>query len=125
MSGQNSEPCDIDRKINRNPVLNYAAVNRKAVVIFTIAVNRNYTNSSDERGSDFFDIVAWGKLTEYVVKKTLKKGRLGGVGRRLQSRTYKGSNGKKVFVTEVVANSVQFLERKAKVEKSGLFSLKG
>jgi single-strand DNA-binding protein len=81
------------------------------VANFTIAVNRTFTNSQGEREADFINVVVFRKQAENV-NNYLSKGSLAGVDGRLQSRSYENSEGKRVFVTEVVADSVQFLEPK-------------
>ncbi len=78
------------------------------VAQFTLAVDRNFTNAQGEREADFINIVVFRKQAEQV-GKYLAKGRLCGVEGRMQSRKYE-KDGQMVFVTEVVANSVQFLD---------------
>jgi single-strand DNA-binding protein len=80
-----------------------------AVATFTLAVNRTFTNQQGEREADFINCVVWRKPAENAAN-FLKKGSLAGVDGRLQSRSYEDKDGKRVFVTEVVAESVQFLE---------------
>lgn len=110
-------------RLTKNPVLKYTEANRTPVATFRIAVKRAYASSNGERGTDFVNIVAWRKLAELTVNY-LEKGRLVGIEGRLQSRSYEDPNGKKVFVTEIVANSVQFLEKKVTKENDGLISKK-
>ncbi|MCG1138989.1 single-stranded DNA-binding protein [Staphylococcus epidermidis] len=78
------------------------------VAQFTLAVDRNFTNAQGEREADFINIVVFRNQAEQV-GKYLAKGRLCGVEGRMQSRKYE-KDGQMVFVTEVVANSVQFLD---------------
>ncbi len=78
---------------------------------FTVAVNRTFSNQSGEREADFINIIAWRKQAENVVK-FCTKGSLVGVDGRLQSRSYTDKDGKKVYVTEVVADSITFLGSK-------------
>ncbi|MBF7023714.1 single-stranded DNA-binding protein [Staphylococcus kloosii] len=85
--------------------------NQVAVANFTVAVNRTFKNKNGEQEADFFNIVAFRKQAENV-NNYLSKGSLVGIDGRLQSRSYENSEGKRVFVTEVVADSVQFLEPK-------------
>lgn len=89
-----------------------------AVASFTLAVNRTFTNQAGEREADFINIVVWRKQAENAAN-FLKKGSLAGVDGRLQSRSYDGQDGKRVFVTEVVAESVQFLEPKGTSSSQG------
>ena len=80
-----------------------------AVGSFTLACNRPFKNNGETK-ADFVNIVVWRKQAENSAN-FLKKGSLAGVVGRLQSRSY-DQDGKKVFVLEVVAESVQFLEPK-------------
>lgn len=61
--------------------------------------------------ADFINCVAWNKVAD-LMAQYLKKGALIGVEGRIQTRSYDGQDGKRVYVTEVVADSVQFLEPK-------------
>lgn len=81
------------------------------VATFTLAVNRTFTNAQGEREADFINIVVFRKQADNV-NNYLKKGNLAGVDGRIQSRSYDNNEGRRVFVTEVVADSVQFLEPK-------------
>lgn len=81
------------------------------VANFTLAVNRTFTNAQGEREADFINVVIFRKQAENV-NNYLFKGNLAGVDGRIQSRSYENNEGKRVFVTEVVADSVQFLEPK-------------
>ncbi|HHW9924233.1 TPA: single-stranded DNA-binding protein, partial [Staphylococcus aureus] len=85
---------------------------------FTIAVNRTFTNAQGEREADFINCVTFRKQAENV-NNYLSKGSLAGVDGRLQSRSYENKVGQRVFVTEVVADSVQFLEPKNSNQQQG------
>ncbi|PMB95130.1 single-stranded DNA-binding protein [Staphylococcus sp. UMB0328] len=78
------------------------------VAQFTLAVDRSFTNAQGEREADFLNVVVFRKQAEQV-GKYLAKGRLCGVEGRIQSRKYE-KDGQTVFVTEIVADSVQFLD---------------
>ncbi|WP_226668648.1 single-stranded DNA-binding protein [Metabacillus litoralis] len=95
-------------RLTKDPELRYTP-SGVAVATFTLAVNRTFTNNQGEREADFLNCVIWRKQAENVAN-FLKKGSLAGVDGRLQSRSYEDQTGKRVFVTEVVAESVQFLE---------------
>ncbi|PCF84623.1 single-stranded DNA-binding protein [Staphylococcus intermedius] len=82
-----------------------------SVATFTLAVNRTFTNAQGEREADFINCVVFRKQAENV-NNFLFKGSLAGVDGRLQSRSYENKEGNRVFVTEVVCDSVQFLEPK-------------
>ncbi len=81
------------------------------VATFTLAVNRNFTNAQGEREADFINIIVFRKQA-HNVNNYLSKGKLAGVDGRIQSRSYENQEGRRIFVTEVVADSVQFLEPK-------------
>lgn len=100
--------------LTKDPDLRYLS-NNTAVATFTIAVNRTFANQSGEREADFINIVVWRKQAENV-KKYLVKGSLVGVDGRIQTRSYDNQEGKKVYVTEVVADNVQFLGPKGQRE---------
>lgn len=81
------------------------------VATFTLAINRTFTNQNGERQADFINCVVFRTPAENV-NKYLNKGNLAGIEGRLQSRSYENNEGKRVYVTEVVCDSVQFLEPK-------------
>ncbi len=97
-------------RLTKDPELRYLSDNT-AVVNFTIAINRLYTNQSGEREADFINVVVWRKQAENV-KKYVAKGSLVAVDGRIQTRNYENQEGKRVYVTEVVADNVQFLDSK-------------
>jgi single-strand DNA-binding protein len=105
-------------RLTKDPELRYTP-NGVAVATFTLAVNRGFTNQQGEREADFLNCVVWRKPAENVAN-FLKKGSLAGVDGRVQSRSYDGQDGKRVYVTEILAESVQFLEPKnSSGDKSG------
>lgn len=95
-------------RLTKDPELRYTP-NGVPVATFTLAVNRAFTNQQGEREADFINCVVWRKPAENVAN-FLKKGSLAGVDGRVQTRTYDGQDGKRVYVTEILAESVQFLE---------------
>jgi single-strand DNA-binding protein len=97
-------------RLTKDPELRYTP-NGVPVATFTLAVNRNFSNQQGERETDFINCVVWRKPAENVAN-FLKKGSLAGVDGRIQTRNYEGQDGKRVYVTEVLAESVQFLEPK-------------
>lgn len=82
-----------------------------AVASFTLAVNRNYTTRDGQQQADFINCIVWKKQAENIVKYC-SKGSLVGVDGRIQTRSYENNQGQKVYVVEVVCDSVQFLETK-------------
>ncbi|WP_449622076.1 single-stranded DNA-binding protein [Robertmurraya sp. Marseille-Q9965] len=97
-------------RLTKDPELRYTP-NGVPVATFTLAVNRTFSNQQGEREADFINCVIWRRPAENVAN-FLKKGSLAGVDGRIQTRNYEGQDGKRVYVTEVVAESVQFLEPK-------------
>ncbi|MGJ9385312.1 single-stranded DNA-binding protein [Salipaludibacillus neizhouensis] len=95
-------------RLTKDPELRYTA-NGIAVTSFTLAVNRPFTNTQGNKEADFINVVVWRKPAENVANY-LKKGSLAGVDGRLQTRNFDNSEGRRIFMTEVVADSVQFLE---------------
>ncbi|MFJ7978093.1 single-stranded DNA-binding protein [Peribacillus sp. JNUCC 23] len=95
-------------RLTKDPELRYTP-NGVPVATFTLAVNRNFSNQQGEREADFINCVVWRKPAENVAN-FLKKGSLAGVDGRVQTRNYEGQDGKRVYVTEIQAESVQFLE---------------
>ncbi|PCF44208.1 single-stranded DNA-binding protein [Staphylococcus delphini] len=83
-----------------------------SVATFTLAVNRNFKSKNGEQQADFINCIVFRKQAENV-NNYLNKGNLAGVDGRLQSRSYENQEGRRVFVTEVVCDSVQFLEPKS------------
>ncbi|ELX9348458.1 single-stranded DNA-binding protein [Listeria monocytogenes] len=97
-------------RLTKDPDLRYTPAGA-AVATFTLAVNRPFKNAQGEQEADFIQCVVWRKPAENVAN-FLKKGSMAGVDGRVQTRNYEDSDGKRVFVTEVVAESVQFLDPK-------------
>ncbi len=97
-------------RLTKDPELRYTASN-VAAASFTLAVNRTFQNQNGVREADFINIVMWRKQAE-TAKKYLSKGSLIAVEGRIQTRNYDGADGKKVYVTEVVADNFEFLESK-------------
>ena len=94
-------------RLTKDPALRYTQ-SGTAVTSFTLAVNRRF---SKEKEADFINCVAWQKTGEFVAEY-FKKGSALGLEGRLQVRTYDSENGQKHWVTEVVAEQVEFVERK-------------
>lgn len=97
-------------RLTKDPELRVSQSNI-SVATFTLAVNRPFTNQQGERQADFINCVVFRKQAENV-NQYLSKGSMAGVDGRLQSRSYENNEGRTVYVTEVVCDSVQFLEPK-------------
>lgn len=87
-----------------------------AVGTFTLAVNRQFTNQAGEREADFINCVIWRKSAENFANFT-RRGSLVGITGRIQTRNYEGNDGKRVYITEVVADNFTLLEPKQTTEQ--------
>ena len=76
---------------------------------FRVAVNRTFKGQNGEQEADFISCVAWRKQAENLAN-FMKKGNLIGLEGRIQTGSYEGQDGKKIYTTDVVADSIQFLE---------------
>lgn len=95
-------------RLTKDPELRFTPGNGTAVATFTLAVDRRFS-SSGQKEADFIPIVVWGKAAESTANY-VNKGKLVGVSGRIQTRTYEAKDGTRRYVTEVVADEVQFLE---------------
>ena len=93
-------------RITRDLELKYTG-SGTAVLSFSIAVERPFKNAQGERETDFIDIVAW-RATAENISKYFKKGDGIGIIGRIQTRNYENNEGRKVYVTEVVADNFDF-----------------
>lgn len=96
-------------RLTRNPQLK-RTTQGEAVTSFTLAVNRNYSKDGQQQ-ADFINCIVWRKLAENV-ERYCSKGSLVGVEGRIQTRSYENNQGQRIYVTEIVCDSVQFLETK-------------
>jgi single-strand DNA-binding protein len=95
-------------RLTRDPELRYTPAG-VAVTQFTLAVDRPFSSGQGEREADFIPVVTWRQLAE-TCANYLRKGRLTAVEGRIQVRNYENNEGKRVYVTEVIADNVRFLE---------------
>lgn len=95
-------------RLTRDPELKFTPGTGTAVATFTLAVDRR-ASKSGQKEADFIPIVVWGKQAESTANY-MSKGKLMGVSGRIQTRSYDAKDGTKRYVTEVVADEVQFLE---------------
>ena len=98
-------------RITKDPEIKYTQANI-AVCRFTLAVNRTFTDAQGERQADFITCVAWRKTAE-VMNTYVKKGALLGIEGRIQTGQYEAEDGTTRYTTEVVCDSVQFLESRS------------
>ena len=91
----------------RDPEVRYTQTG-KAVASFTLAVNRRFVRNADQQQADFIPIVVWDKLAE-ICGNNLVKGSQVLVEGRMQIRSYDAQDGTKRYVTEVVAQDIEFM----------------
>ncbi|WP_102399249.1 single-stranded DNA-binding protein [Haloimpatiens massiliensis] len=95
-------------RLTKDPELKFIQGSGTAVATFTVAVDRRF-KSPGQPEADFIPIVVWGKQAESTANY-MSKGRLIGISGRIQTRSYEAKDGTRRYVTEVVAEEVQFLE---------------
>ena len=97
-------------RLTRDPELRYTSSNL-APMRCSIAVDRQFVREGEERGADFINIVAFGNRAE-TMSKYLTKGSQIAIDGRIQTGSYDGTDGKKVYTTDVVIENFQFLDSK-------------
>ena len=97
-------------RLTKDPELRYTQ-SGTAVAGFTLAVDRRFSNQSGEREADFVNCVAWQKAAEFV-SEYFHKGKQMALEGRLQVRSYDGNDGQRHWVTEVVAEQIEFVGSK-------------
>jgi len=105
-------------RLTKDPDLRYIPGTGNPVATFTVAVNRTFKNKEGNYEADFIPVQVWGKQAENCANY-LQKGRQVGVSGRLQVRSYETQNGERRWVTEVVADRIEFLEWSSKENGSG------
>lgn len=109
--------CVIVGRLTRDPELKFAQGTGTAVATFTVAVNRRFKREG-QPDADFIPIVVFGKTAEATANYTAK-GKLIGISGHIQTRTYEAKdNGGKRYVTEVLADEVEFIEWASKKNNS-------
>lgn len=87
---------------------------------FTIAVQRRFTNAEGQREADFLPVIAWRGLADNC-HKYLRKGSKAGVVGSIQTRSYDANDGTKRYVTEIIADEVEFLSTRNSEENGGYY----
>lgn len=97
-------------RLTKDPEIK-ATQNGKEVCSFTVAVDRRFKNASGEREADFISCVAWEQRAKLLGQYCQKGSRIGIVG-NIQTRSYDDKDGKKVYVTEVIVDQIEFVDTK-------------
>lgn len=92
--------------------------NGTAVCKFTLAVTRRHADAQGNRQADFIPVIAWRQLAENC-NKYLAKGKMAGIVGEIQTRSYDAQDGTKRYVTEIIANEVEFLTPKSAGAQTG------
>lgn len=97
----------ISGRLTKDPELRYIADNQTPVLNFTLAVERDFTDESSEKRTDYIPVVAWNGLAKFINGYFGKGGALTVQG-RLQSRSWDDQDGKRHYVTELLAEKAYF-----------------
>ncbi|WP_125153657.1 single-stranded DNA-binding protein [Clostridium rectalis] len=100
--------CVITGRLTKDPELKFVPGSGKAVANFTLAVDRKFKQEG-QQSADFIPVVVWGKQAESTANY-MRKGSQLSVAGKIQTRNYESKDGTRIYVTEVVADEVQFLE---------------
>lgn len=98
-------------RLTKDPEIRYTAENNIPVARFALAVDRRFSKKGEERQTDFINCVAWNKTAEFV-NNYFVKGKMMILVGRVQTRTWEDQDGKKHYVTEVVADEIFFGDSK-------------
>ncbi|CAM2952051.1 single-stranded DNA-binding protein [Hathewaya histolytica] len=93
-----------------DPELKFTPGAGTAVTTFTLAVNRRFKKEGQPE-ADFIPVVVWGRMAE-VTANYMSKGRMIGISGRIETRSYEAKDGTRRYVTEVIAEEVQFIGSK-------------
>lgn len=102
-------------RLTKDPEVRYTQ-SGKCVCTFVLAVNRETKNEQGTYDADFVPVVVWGKAAE-LAGNSLAKGHRVLVEGRLQNRSYEAKDGSKRYITEIISQHIEFVERKADVER--------
>ena len=95
-------------RLTKDPDVRYGAESQLAVARFSIAIDRGKDKNGQSRGTDFPNIVCFGKTAE-LVERYVSKGRLVGIQGRVQTGKYE-KDGRTIYTTDILADRVEFLD---------------
>lgn len=108
-------------RLTKTPKIRYSQTNNTKVATFTLAVNRKYVKPGEERQTDFINIVTYSKLADFV-EKYLSQGIQICISGRMQVRIWSDDNGNKHYVTEIIAEEIDFADSPKKTDENILNS---
>lgn len=101
-------------RVVKEPEVKYSQTG-KCLCTFVIACNREFKNEQGNYDADFVPVVVWGKAAE-LAAGSLDKGHRILVEGRLQIRSYDAKDGSKRYITEIISQHIEFIERKADIQ---------
>lgn len=102
-------------RLTKDPEIKFSQANNIKVANFSLAVNRKYVKQGEERQTDFFNIVVYSKLADFA-EKYLKQGLQILISGRVQNRSWDDDNGQRHYITEVIAEEIDFADSPKKTE---------
>ena len=108
-------------RLTKDVELRYTQVTNTAVASFTLAVDRKFTKSDNEKQTDFFNVIAWNKLAENI-SKYLSKGKQVAISGRLETRSWNDESGQKHNTIEIIAEEASFIDPKNKKNNEEILS---
>ena len=102
-------------RLTKSPEIKFSQANNVKIATFSLAVNRKYTKKGEESQADFFNIITFSKLADFV-EKFLNQGTQVCISGRLQTRDYEDKHGIRRYVTEVIAEEIDFADSYTKLE---------
>lgn len=111
-------------RLTKDPETRYTAASNTAKCNFTLAVDRRFSKAGEEKVADFFNIVSWDKQAEFCGKYFTKGLKVVVVG-RIQNRTWDDNEGKKHYITEIIAEECHFAESRKSSEGAPSFKPSG
>ena len=110
-------------RLTKDPELKFTPGAGTAVTTFTVAVNRKFKKEGHP-DADYIPVVVWGRMAE-VTANYMSKGRMIGISGRIETRNYEAKDGTRRYVTEVIAEDVEFLGSKQSAENEGGYGFQG
>lgn len=108
-------------RLTKDVELRYTQVTNTAVASFTLAVDRKFTKSDNEKQTDFFNVIAWNKLAENI-SKYLSKGKQVAISGRLETRSWNDETGQKHNTIEIISEEASFIDPKSKKNNEAILS---
>lgn len=108
-------------RLTKEPEIRFSQSSNMKVALFTLAVNRRYVKQGEERQTDFINIVAYSKLADFA-EKYLRQGIQICISGRIQTRNFEDKNGIRRYVTEIIAEEIDFADSPKKADESILYT---